>query len=285
MKNNSKIKFKKLLGPVVIFVILLIISLIFVTPFIWTLLTSFKSNEEIYSAQLKILPSFITFGHYIKVLTQMESFIQYTMNSVEVSFWSIGLTIIFSTTMGYAFSKINFRGKNILFIFIMLVLTLPYVIYLIPIYMFESRMDLIDTTWGLILPYIATNLPMSVIIMRGQYNSIPKAIEEAATIDGCTQWDSFVHIMLPLVKPAIATVIIYTFINVWGEFTFARTLTSTAKSQTLPVGITFLRDEAASWQYGTLCAVIMLSMIPLLVIFLSMQKYLIKGIMEGAIKG
>ena len=91
--------------------------------------------------------------------------------------------------------------------------------------------------------------------------------------------------MLPVVKPGIATVIIFTFINVWGEFTYGRTLTATAKAQTLPVGITFLRDEAASWQYGTLTATIILSLIPLLIIFLSMQKYFISGIMEGALKG
>ena len=96
---------------------------------------------------------------------------------------------------------------------------------------------------------------------------------------------TFSRVMLPIVKPGIATVIIMTFISVWGEFTYARTLCTTAKSQTLAVGITFLRDEAASWQYGTLTATIILSLIPVLAIFLSMQKYFIKGIMAGAVKG
>jgi ABC-type glycerol-3-phosphate transport system permease component len=144
---------------------------------------------------------------------------------------------------------------------------------------------MLDTCWGLILPYVATNLPLAVFIMQSQFNSVPKELSEAARIDGCNQWKTFYKIMVPVVKPGIATVIIFTFITVWGEFTYARTLTTTPKSQTLSVGITFLRDEAASWQYGTLCATIVLSLIPTLIIFLAMQKYLVKGIMEGAVKG
>ena len=167
----------------------------------------------------------------------------------------------------------------------MLVITLPYVIYLIPIYIMQSKMNMIDTNLGLILPYIATNLPMSVFIMRGQFNGVPNEMMEAARIDGANQWQTFSKTVIPVVKSGIATVIIMTFVTVWGEFTYARTLSVTPKSQTLAVGITFLRDEAASWQYGTLTATIILSLIPVMVIFLSMQKYFVKGIMAGAIKG
>jgi ABC-type glycerol-3-phosphate transport system permease component len=149
----------------------------------------------------------------------------------------------------------------------------------------QSKFNLINTHLGLILPYVATNLPMAVFIMRGQFNGIPNSLRDAATIDGCSSLQVFTRVMLPVVKPGVATVIIFTFINTWGEFTYGRTLTSTTKAQTLPVGITFLRDEATSWAYGTLTATIVLSLIPLLIIFLSMQKYFIKGIMEGALKG
>ena len=269
----------------IIFLILLVLSFIFITPFIWTILTSVKTNNEIYSSVMVILPSEVTFEHYIKVITQMGNFLKYFRNSVVTSFWSVLAVVIFSCTLGYAFAKLEFKFKGIYLGFIMLVLTLPYVIYLIPIYMMQSRFDLIDTVWGLVLPYIATNLPMAVFIMRGQFNGVPNSLSEAATIDGCNAWQVFSRIVLPVAKPAIATVIIFTFINVWGEFTYARTLTTTANSQTLPVGITFLRDEAASWQYGTLTATITLSLIPLMAIFLSMQQYFIKGIMEGALKG
>lgn len=278
-------KEKNLALNFILFVLLLVTAFVFIVPFLWTFLTSLKTNDEIYASALTILPTKITFEHYVKVITQMGDFLKYFRNSVVVSLWSVLATVIFSASMGYAFSKTDFKFKNIYLGFVLFILTLPYVIYLIPIYIMESKMDLIDTAWGLILPYIATNLPMSVFIMRGQFNNVPNTLGEAATIDGCNNWQVFSKIMLPVVKPGIATVIIFTFINVWGEFTYGRTLTATAKAQTLPVGITFLRDEAASWQYGTLTATIILSLIPLLIIFLSMQKYFISGIMEGALKG
>ncbi|WP_195201117.1 carbohydrate ABC transporter permease [Faecalispora jeddahensis] len=278
-------KEKNLVVNFILFVLLLVTAFVFIVPFLWTFLTSLKTNDEIYASALTILPTKITFEHYVKVITQMGDFLKYFRNSVVVSLWSVLATVVFSASMGYAFSKMDFKFKNIYLGFVLFILTLPYVIYLIPIYIMESKMDLIDTAWGLILPYIATNLPMSVFIMRGQFNNVPNTLGEAATIDGCNNWQVFSKIMLPVVKPGIATVIIFTFINVWGEFTYGRTLTATAKAQTLPVGITFLRDEAASWQYGTLTATIILSLIPLLIIFLSMQKYFISGIMEGALKG
>ena len=276
---------KKNAGSIAVFILLFVISFIFIIPFIWTMLTSLKPDEEIYSSVLTFLPVNPYLGHYTGIFTKLGNFFKYFSNSVVVSFWSVLFNVLFAATLGYSFSKFQYWGRDLFFGFVLLIITLPYVIYLIPIYIMQSRFDLIDTRLGLILPYIATNLPMSVFIMRGQFNGVPNEMMEAARIDGAGQWQTFSRVMLPIVKPGIATVIIMTFIWVWGEFTYARTLCTTAKSQTLAVGITFLRDEAASWQYGTLTATIILSLIPVLAIFLSMQKYFIKGIMAGAVKG
>lgn len=276
---------KKVFSNTVVFMLLLVISMVFMIPFIWTLLTSLKPDAEIYSTTLTLFPVDFYIGHYTGIFTKLGNFFRYFSNSVTVSFWSVLFNVLFAATLGYSFSKFQYWGRDFLLAFVLLIITLPYVIYLIPIYIMQSRFDLIDTRLGLILPYIATNLPMSVFIMRGQFNGIPNEMMEASRIDGSTQWQTFSKVMLPIVKPGIATVIIMTFITVWGEFTYARTLCTTAKSQTLAVGITFLRDEAASWQYGTLTATIMLSLIPVMIIFLSMQKYFIKGIMAGAVKG
>lgn len=276
---------KKNLSDGIIFVLLLLISFVFIVPFLWTFLTSLKPNEEIYSTTLTLLPKEFYLGHYTGIFTKLGNFFRYFSNSVIVSFWSVLFNVILAATLGYSFSKFQYWGRDFFLSFILLIITLPYVIYLIPIYIMQSRFDLIDTRLGLILPYIATNLPMSVFIMRGQFNGVPNEMMEAARIDGASHWQTFIRVMLPIVKPGIATVIIMTFITVWGEFTYARTLSTTARSQTLAVGITFLRDEAASWQYGTLTATIILSLIPVMIIFLSMQKYFIKGIMAGAVKG
>ena len=277
---------KKLKLPeVIIFIILLLTAVVFLVPFLWTFLTSIKDNKEIYSSTVVIIPSIVTLEHYVKVITQMEDFLKFSYNTVVITLWSVAATVILSAMMGYAFAKLNFIGKKIYLAFILLILTLPYAIYLIPIYILEDKVNLIDTHVGLILPYVAINLPMSIFIMRGTFSNIPNGLSEAATIDGCNFFQVWSRIMMPIAKPGLATIVIFTFINVWGEFMFARTLASTPAAQTLAVGITFLRDEAASWQYGTLTATIMLSLIPLLAIFLSMQKYFIRGITEGALKG
>lgn len=270
---------------IIIGIVLAILAFIWLIPFLWTLLTSLKDNSEIYTNVLRVFPSHIYLGHYIHVFTKLSNFFKYFWNSVVVSFWSVLFNVLFAATLGYSFSKFKYPGRGFLLGFVLFIITLPYVIYLIPIYIMNSHFNLIDTRLGLILPYIATNLPMSVFIMRGQFNGVPNDMMEAARIDGTNQWQTFTKIMLPIVKPGIATVIIMTFISVWGEFTYARTLSITPASQTLAVGITFLRDEAASWQYGTLTATIILSLIPVMIIFLSMQKYFVKGILAGAVKG
>ncbi len=279
MKKN------KMIASAICFLILLLIALLFITPFLWTFLTSVKPDAEIYTNEMHILPRVVSMEHYQKVFTQMTNFGHYFKNSVLSSFWTVFAVTALSAGMGYSFSKFNYKGKNLIFGFVLLVLTLPYIIYLIPIYIMGSRLKIINTVTGLVLPYIATNLPMAVFIMRGQFMGVPETLCEAARLDGCGEWQLFRRVVLPVVKPGIATVIIYTFINVWGEFTYARTLTQNQLSQTLPVGIVFLQDEASTWAYGTLAAVITLSLIPVLVMFLSMQKYFVRGIMQGALKG
>lgn len=273
-------------SKMIILIFLILIAFIFLLPFIWTFLTSIKDNKEIYAGRMIILPSHIYLGHYLKVLTGMNDFGLYFLNTVAVTFWSVLSTVFLSATTGYAFGKLDFAGKSVFLVFVLLVLALPYAIYLIPIYIMENWFNLINTQMGLTLPYIAINLPISIFIMRGVFKNIPDELGESAIIDGCNAWQLWAKVMMPIARPGLAIVLIFTFINVWGEFMFARTLTSTPEAQTLAVGITFLRDEAASWQYGTLCTVITLSLIPLLAVFLAFQKYFLeKGIMAGALKG
>lgn len=272
-------------SSIICFLVLLIIAVVFIMPFLWTFLTSVKPDNEIYTNVMHVLPRQVSLEHYRYVFTQMTNFGKYFKNSVVSSFWTVLVVTLLAASMGYSFAKFNYKGKGAFFAFVLLVLTLPYIIYLIPIYIMGSRLKIINTVTGLVLPYIATNLPMAVFIMRGQFMNVPSTLSEAARIDGCNEWRLFSNIVMPCVKPGIATVVIYTFINVWGEFTYARTLTQNQLSQTLPVGIVFLQDEASTWAYGTLAAVITMSLIPVLIMFLSMQKYFVKGIMEGALKG
>ena len=255
------------------YLLLILLAVIFLAPFIFTLFTSIKPDEEIYASVMTVFPHTVVLDHYNRVFTQMTDL------------FSLVIVVVLSATTGYTFGKLYFRGVGVFMGFILLVLTLPYAIYLIPIYLMQDQVNLINTHWGLILPYTAMNLPMSVLIMRGHFKSIPNELMDASIIDGCGYFKAWRYVMLPIAKPGLAVVAILTFINVWGEFMFAQTLSNTPKAQTLSVGITFLRDEAASWQFGTLSAVIVMSLIPPLIIFLAMQKYFVAGITEGALKG
>ena len=168
---------------------------------------------------------------------------------------------------------------------VLLVLTIPYAVYLIPVFILENRLDLVDTRLGLILPYVALNLPLAIFIMRGTFRNIPKEMEDAALIDGAGRLQTWSRVMMPIAMPGVATTGIFTFVMVWSEFMFARALMLSKKAYTLPIGITFLQSEAQSWNFGVLAAAIVLTLLPVLVVFLLLQRFLVKGIMEGALKG
>lgn len=276
---------KKMIPEIIIYAILIILIIAFLAPFVWTVFTSLKPDSEIYSKTIKLFPQKIVFTQYIRVISKMQDFPLFFYNTVSVTFWTLVLIVFLSTTSGYAFGVVNFRGQRVFLSFILLVLTLPYALYLIPVYLMLDKVNLINTHFALILPYAALNLPMSILIMRGSFKSIPKELEEAAIIDGCNMFQTWAKVMLPIVKSSVAVVIVLAFINVWGEFMYAQTLTNSPAAQTLAIGITFLRDEAASWQFGPLSTAITLSIIPPFIIFILMQRYFVKGIIEGALKG
>ncbi len=259
-------------------------SLVFLTPFIWTFLTSLKPDQEIYAEVMRLFPRSLFLEHYTGIFQSAGHFAHYFGNSVIVTLATILLVLILSASSGYAFASLDFPGRRSLLFFCVLVITMPLAIYLIPIYLVEDRLNLIDTHLGLILPYTAVNLPLAVLIMRASFREVPAEIEEVAVMDGCSLFQVWYRILLPLNTPGLSVVAVLTFINVWGEFMFARTLTNTFAAQTLPVGITFLRDEAASWPYGRLSAVIILSLIPVLTVFLGLQRYLVKGLAESGSK-
>jgi len=149
----------------------------------------------------------------------------------------------------------------------------------------ESKLNLLDTYIGLILPYVALNLPFGIFIMRGTFRIIPSELEDAARIDGCNVFQIFHKIMLPLSMQGVATVAVLTFVAVWGEFLFALTIMESSLMKTLPVGIVLLRDEGQSWAYGLLSAAVVVSIIPVILFFIVLQKYFVRGMIEGSLKG
>jgi len=261
------------------------VSLIFLAPFLWSLFTSFKATKEIYSVPVTILPERVVLDHYRYVVTGVPDFITYFKNSVVVSVVSVFLVVLLSSLAGYALARFEFRGARTALFFLLVILGLPWGIFLIPIYILENAVGLVDKTLGLIFPYVALNLPLATIIMRGTFRAIPSVMEDASRIDGCSPLQTWSLVMLPLARGGLAANIIFTFITVWGEFMYARTLMQSTETKTLAVGITELQIEGGSWPYGVLSATIILSIIPTLILFIVLQKYFTQAILEGSLKG
>jgi ABC-type glycerol-3-phosphate transport system permease component len=260
-------------------------AILCIVPLAWVLSSSLKSDDEIYTIHGRFLPQHPTLSHYLGLVADLPQFPGYMVNSVIVTAVSVAAVVLIAALAGYPLARYRFRGRRLVFSFILLAVAVPYVLYLVPIYVMESDAGLLNSIPGLVLPYIALNLPLAIILMEGSYRTIPRDFEEAARIDGCSALRAWWSVALPLAGPGVAATVIFTFVAVWEEFMFAVTLFGAGDNTTFPVGITFLQSEGQSYAFGQLSATIVLALIPALVIFLLLQRYFVKGLLEGGLKG
>ncbi len=269
----------------IFFIIILIFALIYIFPIFWVFITSMRLDSDIHKFPPTIIPKALTIQNYVYVFTGMEGFSRYFLNSVVVTTFTVVIVLIAAAMGGYAFGMRKFKGNNLLFMLILGILTVPYIMYLIPIYIMEYKMGLTDTYLGLILPYVALNLPWGLLIMRGAFSTIPLDIRDAAVVDGCNEYRMVYQILLPIVKPAFVTTTIITFVFAWQEFMFASTINKQNIWQTLPVGIVWIRDELQTLAMGKVSAAIIVSIVPVLILFFVFRKFFIEGLTEGMLKG
>ena len=261
------------------------LSLLFAVPLLWVVSSSFKSDDEIYSMHGHFLPQQPTLSHYLDLVAALPQFPGYMLNSVIVTTISVAAVVFIAALAGYPLARIRFGGRRLVFSFVLLAVAVPYVLYLVPIYVMESGVGLLNTIPGLIVPYVALNLPLAIILMEGSYRTIPRDFEDAARVDGCSAFRVWWSVALPLAGPGVAASVIFTFVAVWEEFMFAVTLFGAGDNTTFPVGITFLQSEGQSYAFGQLSATIVIALMPALVIFLLLQRYFVKGLLEGGLKG
>ena len=267
-----------------ILIIMTVIAVFYFFPLFWMFITSIRPTEDIYKFPPTIIPGALTLDNYVYVITQMRGFGRYFLNSVVVTTLTVLIVVVSSAMGGYAFGMRRFRGQNLLFMAIISVLTIPYIMYLIPIYIMEDKLGLRNTWWGLILPYVALNLPWGLLIMRGAFSTVPLDIRDAAVIDGCSEFQMWWRVLIPIVKPAIAATTIITFVFAWQEYLFASTLMTKNEWQTLPVGVVWIRDELQTLVYGRIGAMVILSIIPVFILFITFRRFFIEGLREGMIK-
>ena len=269
-------------GKILIHLCLGSVSLVFLTPFVYVLLNSFKTTEEIYWVPQSFLPKQWILDNYLQI-GEKGHFADYFINSVIITSSAVFLVLIISSLAGYAFARLPFKGRQFLLGFILMTIAIPLVVFLIPMFLMENATGLLNTNLGLILPNVAVVLPFAIFIMRSSFVGIPKEIEEAAEMDGCGVFMTWWRIMLPMAKNGLITVLIMSFNAIWGEYAIAKTLAMDQASMPLSVGLTLMKGEV--WDFGTLAAVIVLSMLPPIIIFIIFQKRLVEGITQGAVKG
>ncbi|NLD34342.1 MAG: carbohydrate ABC transporter permease [Clostridiales bacterium] len=261
---------------------LLLISLLFIIPIAYCVFTSFKTTTEILQ-EVTFFPRRLTLENYAYVFDRGAKYINYYWNTIVITLSSVAATVFMAALAGYAFAKLPFHGSNKILAGILFVLAFPLTAMLIPIYMMESNLGIINTHLGLTLPNIITILPFSIFIMRGAFRGLPQELEDSADIDGCGVARTWWSIMLPLAQNALVIVLVSGFYNVWGEYTIAKTLATRENVMPISVALTLLKGE--DWNYGVLSSAITLSIIPPIVVFAAFQGQLVEGMVAGSIKG
>lgn len=261
--------------------VLIILAILFLAPLVYILLNSFKPAGEIFQVPQSILPKEWTFENYLAATS--KGFLDYFRNSVVITVGGVALTVLLSSLAGYGFAKLPFKGVNFVLLTIVATLTVPLVIFLVPMFLMENAVGLLNTNLGLLLPNVAVELPFAILIMRASFIAIPKEIEESATMDGAGVIRRWWTVMLPMARNGIILVVIMSSYAIWGEYTMAKTLAMDPPSMPLSVGLTLLKGEV--WQYGVLAAVIVLAMLPPIIIFIIFQKHIVAGVAQGAVKG
>lgn len=263
-------------------VLIVAIVVVFAYPLLWMVLGSLKSQGTFFS-NLWGLPQTWNLDNYVQAWS-VGNIGQYLINSLVVSLSSVALVLVLSLPMAFVLARMPFPGGKAIFGLFVVTLFVPLQLLIIPLYELESNLGLINTYGGLILPYTAGALPFAVVFATSFFKSLPAELDEAALLDGCNAGQVFVRISLPLARPAVASVVILSFLNVWNEFILALTLTQSDSVRTIPVGLLNFSQQMGATNYPQLFAALTMATVPILTVFLLTQKQFIAGLVEGAVK-
>jgi multiple sugar transport system permease protein len=262
-----------------IYLALLIGGLAMIVPFVWMILTSFKPGPEIFLN--KFWPQAPTLNNYVSVLRRVP-FARWYLNSLIVAS-AVTLSVAFiDSLVGYTLAKYQFRGKNVIFIFILSTLMVPTEMLIIPWFIMSNSLNWVDTYWGIMFPGVMT--AFGIFLMKQFMEGVPSELLDAARIDGVSEFGLFWRIALPLVKPALAALCIFNFLGNWNAFLWPVIITEKMDMRTLPVGLAFFSGEAgSSWEL--IMAGATMATIPVLIVFIIFQRQIIKGIALTGLKG
>lgn len=271
------------LGQVLLVLILSAGALIMMLPFAYMVSTSLKGQVYVFEFPPRFIPTHPELKNYLSAW-QSNNFGHYFLNSLKVALSTTVLQLFLSSTAAYAFARFEFPGKNVIYYTLLATLMVPGMMLIIPQFILASRLKLLDSLLGLILVYTAGGIAFNAFLLRGFFEQLPRELEEAALIDGASHLIIFVRILLPLSTPALATVSIFTFLGAWDEYVWALTTINDPLKRTLPIAIAnFHGTHASDW--GLVFAGSLIAIVPVLTVFVLLQRYFIKGLTAGAVKG
>ena len=280
-------KEKNVLLSVCKWALLALILFFLLFPLYWVLITSFKTNMEAYRATPTFFPDAPTVESYIKLFTENNEFFVYYKNNFIVSGVTALITTCLAILAGYGLSRFHFKWNGIVVAVLLSSQMFPVVSRMISLYDLMNKMKLINTLPGLILALTAAMLPFTVMLMSSFFDSVPNAVEEAAYVDGAGYFTTMVRIILPMAKPSVVTVILFEFLSYWNEYIISMTmLTDPNGPRTLPVGLlNLMKAQNAKAEYGQMYAGLVLVMVPVLILYMCVQKKLTQGMTLGGLKG
>lgn len=279
MLTRKKAK-KRGIYDIVSNVIVAFFAIVSLFPLYWLVTSSFKTSSAVVKMPPDWFPKTFHYKNYVDIFSNQPAF-KWTMNSVIVAGVSTVLLVVISSLAAYAFSKLEFKGKNILFILFISSLMIPKEIMIVPLFRLVDKLGMVNTLNGMIWPNIAT--AFGVFLLKGFFDQIPDSLRESAKMDGASEWTVFTRIMLPLVKPGIGALFILYFVQVWNDYLWQLVVGQTTEVKTLMVGVaTLMEDLNPNFAYKMAGATV--GAIPMLLIFFAFQKYFTKGLTMGAEK-
>ncbi|GAA4299231.1 carbohydrate ABC transporter permease [Anaerocolumna aminovalerica] len=276
-------KKKTIAGKSILSFILILVAVVQIFPLIWLINFSLASSVEMFTKGLLIIPKKIQWGNYIKAYVDGH-FLLYLKNSVLINVLAVVLVIFISIMAAFACKRMYWKLRGFVKIVLLLGMMIPIHATLLPNYKIYSSLDITDTLWAVLIPYVAFSLPQGMFLMTSFLDAVPEELEEAAVIDGCGIYRILFQIVTPLLKPAIATVSIMTFLNNWNEFIMASTYLSTPKWKTMPFSLLEFTGQYSS-NYAVQFAVMALTAAPAILVYILLNKHITKGVAMGAIKG
>jgi len=283
-KTSIPVPVQRRTNTTLLMIIFIGLGIIMMIPFASIVLTSFKESSLIIRSgfNLNIDPEIMTLDNYKTIFTQQSNYFRWFGNSVWLTLMQTVLTLFVSAWVGFGFAFYEFKGKNFLFVCVLVLMMMPFEILMLPMYREIIALKLINSYWGIMLPYLAN--PIAIFFFTQYMKGIPKDIIDSGRIDGCSEYGIFLRLILPIMKPALAAMAIFIGMTSWNNFLWPLLVLTDSKKFTLPIGLSTLMSPYSN-NYQFLIAGSVLSIVPIVILFISAQKFFIQGMTAGSVKG